>query len=104
VVNTAINYYRSKVREWNEISIDSPGHENELQTTDIDVMTRDDLLKIIQELPEGYRVVFNMYVIEGYNHQEIGKLLNISENTSKSQLSRARGVLQEKIKQRKLNY
>jgi RNA polymerase sigma-70 factor (ECF subfamily) len=91
------------MREWNEISIDYVGHENDLQSIDIDRLIRDDLLKIIQELPEGYRVVFNLYVVEGYNHQEIGKLLNISENTSKSQLSRARAVLQQKIKQRKLN-
>jgi RNA polymerase sigma-70 factor (ECF subfamily) len=103
VINTAINYYRSKIREWDEVSIDRAGHENDLKSTDIDKMTRDDLLNIIRELPEGYRVVFNLYVIEGYNHQEIGKLLNISENTSKSQLSRARVVLQQKIKQRKLN-
>lgn len=103
VINTAINYYKSKIRERDEISIDRAGGENDLETIDIDCMTRDDLLKIIRELPEGYRMVFNLYIIEGYNHQEIGKMLNISESTSKSQLSRARATLQEKIKQRKLN-
>ena len=51
-----------------------------------------------QELPDGYRMVFNLNVIEGYTHKEIGEMLNISENTSKSQLSRARSVLQEKLK------
>lgn len=103
VVNTAINYYKSKLKEWDEVSIDRAGGENTLQSKDIDCLTRDDLLNVIRELPEGYRMVFNLYVIEGYNHQEIGMMLNISESTSKSQLSRARAVLQEKVKQRKLN-
>ena len=56
-----------------------------------------DLLEVIQELPEGYRTVFNLYAIEGYNHKEIGEMLGISEGTSKSQLSRARTLLQEKL-------
>ena len=103
VINTAINYYKSKVKQWDEVSIDRAGGENDLRTNDIDCLTRDDLLKIIRELPEGYRMVFNLYIIEGYNHQEIGKMLNISESTSKSQLSRARAVLQEKVRQSKLN-
>ena len=55
----------------------------------------------IRELPEGYRMVFNLYVIEGYNHQEIAEMLHISENTSKSQLSRARMALQERLEKRK---
>jgi RNA polymerase sigma-70 factor (ECF subfamily) len=104
VINTAINYYKSKIHEWDEISIDRAESNIELKSKDIDTLSHDELLGIIQELPEGYRMVFNLYVIEGYNHQEIGKMLNISESTSKSQLSRARSVLQEKIKQRKLNY
>ncbi|GAB4247228.1 MAG: RNA polymerase sigma factor [Ekhidna sp.] len=56
-----------------------------------------DLLKLINELPIGYRTVFNLYAIEGYNHAEIAKQLEISENTSKSQLSRARKWLQTKL-------
>lgn len=103
VINTAINYYKSKIHEWGEVNIERAGHEEDLKTSDIDSLTRDDLLKIIRDLPEGYRMVFNLYVIEGYNHQEIGQMLNISESTSKSQLSRARHILQEKVKQRKLN-
>jgi RNA polymerase sigma-70 factor (ECF subfamily) len=54
----------------------------------------EDLLKLIQELPSGYRIVFNLYAIDGYSHKEIGEQLGISENTSKSQLSRARAYLQ----------
>ena len=57
-----------------------------------------ELLKYISELPPGFRVVFNMYVIEGYSHKEIGEELGISEVTSRSQLQRARMLLQDKIK------
>ena len=54
--------------------------------------------KLIAELPSGYRTIFNLYAIEGYMHDEIANLLNISAGTSKSQLSRARMLLQQKIK------
>lgn len=58
-----------------------------------------DLLKMIASLPTGFRTVFNMYVIEGYSHKEIGEALGISENTSRSQLQRARVMLQKKIEE-----
>ena len=57
----------------------------------------DELLKLIQSLPNGYRTVFNLYAIEGYNHNEIAEMLGISEGTSKSQLSRARAILQDQL-------
>ena len=60
-----------------------------------------ELLKIISELPAGFRTVFNMYVIEGYSHKEIGEALGITEATSRSQLQRARVILQGKIKNRR---
>jgi RNA polymerase sigma-70 factor (ECF subfamily) len=53
------------------------------------------LMKIVQDLPDGYRTIFNLFAIEGYSHKEIAKKLNISENTSKSQYSRAKSVLRE---------
>jgi RNA polymerase sigma-70 factor (ECF subfamily) len=60
-----------------------------------------EIMKMVQELPDGYRVVFNLYVVEGFTHKEIGEQLKISENTSKSQLSRAkkmlRGVLEKSL-------
>lgn len=101
VVNTAINYYRSKIHEWEEVSIDKAGNTPSVQASEIDNLGREELLALIRQLPEGYRLVFNLYVIEGYSHQEIGQLLGITESTSKSQLSRARASLQEKITQRK---
>ena len=57
----------------------------------------DYLLSIIQELPQRYRLVFTMYVMDGYSHKEIGGLLGISDGTSKSNLARARGILKTKI-------
>lgn len=56
------------------------------------------LFRIIQSLPAGYRTIFNLYVIEGYSHPEIANMLSISEGTSKSQLSRAKTLLKEKLK------
>jgi RNA polymerase sigma-70 factor (ECF subfamily) len=58
-----------------------------------------EIMKMIHSLPDGYRTVFNLYFFEGMNHREIGEMLNISENTSKSQLHRARAILKEKILQ-----
>ena len=63
----------------------------------IDELYEEDIIKLVQELPIGYRTVFNLYVIEGYSHKEIGKKLNINEGTSKSQLNRARKLLQKKL-------
>ncbi len=64
-----------------------------------DHLEEEDLLKMIEQLPPGYRVVFNLYAIDGYSHKEIAEQLGISENTSKSQLSRARVYLQKLLAQ-----
>ncbi|OFX76130.1 MAG: hypothetical protein A2X12_04510 [Bacteroidetes bacterium GWE2_29_8] len=106
VINTAINYYHTTNRHFMEdiadINIDNYENMNETITSDI---SHKELLKTIQELPEGYRFVFNLYVLEGYSHKEIGEILDITENTSKSQLSRARKILQDKIMNlKKINY
>ncbi|MBT9394173.1 sigma-70 family RNA polymerase sigma factor [Hymenobacter sp. NST-14] len=60
-------------------------------------LSADDMLALLAELPAGYRTVFNLYALEGYTHPEIGELLGISEGTSKSQLSKARGMLQRRL-------
>jgi RNA polymerase sigma-70 factor (ECF subfamily) len=62
-----------------------------------DHLEAEDLLKMIQELPTGYRIVFNLYAVDGYSHKEIAAQLGINENTSKSQLSRARTYLQRRL-------
>jgi len=63
----------------------------------IDQMAESELLKMINELPEGYRLVFNLYAIEGFSHKEISESLQIEESTSRSQLVKARKALQEKL-------
>ena len=76
----------------------SPEEKKEDESANgLDKLEAKELMAIIQSLPNGYRAVFNLYAIEGYSHQEISEMLNISEGTSKSQLSRARGILQDKI-------
>ena len=64
----------------------------------LDKLAVDDLLKVIQLLPQGYRTVFNLYVIEGYSHKEIAALLNISDGTSKSQLARAKDYIKNLLR------
>jgi RNA polymerase sigma-70 factor (ECF subfamily) len=70
----------------------------------VEDLTEDDLMKMIQNLPDGYRLVFNMYAIEGYSHQEIADKLNISVNTSKTQLFKARRMLRKVILHRSLDH
>ena len=64
-------------------------------------MSIDFLLKCIQELPDRYRLVFNLYVLDGYSHKEIAEMLDISSGTSKSNLARARMLLKEKVEHHK---
>ena len=96
MVNTAIEVYRKNQRSLNVVDIDQVFDEPQTMF-DMTGLETKDLLKVIKQLPGGYRLVFNMYVIEGYSHKEIGEQLNISEGASKSQLSRARALLREKI-------
>ncbi len=98
MVNTAIEGYRKHMRGAQVVEIDEV-QDNTQQTFAMDALECEDLLRIIQTLPDGYRIVFNMYALEGYSHKEIADALNISEGASKSQLSRARTWLKEKIKQ-----
>lgn len=97
IVNTAINYYKKKIKQG--IKTDLEHVKGKIKETNniVEKMAADELLELISELPPGYRMVFNLNVIEGYTHKEIGQMLEISENTSKSQLSRARISLQKKI-------
>lgn len=96
MINEALGYLRKNKAMYLERDIEEAEREPDLQklTTGLEAK---DLLKMINELPSGYRTIFNLYALEGYSHKEIGELLGISENTSKSQLSRARTHLQRKL-------
>lgn len=96
-VNNAINFYRKNLKSNQELDIDDVEIPNTQELSAIEKLSTNELLEIIHELPDGYRIVFNLHVIEGYSHKEIAKMLKIKENTSKSQLSRAKQVLQKRL-------
>ena len=97
MINTALEKYRSQVvlHRVEEVRGEIPGESDERVFGEL---TGDELVALIQTLSPKYRMVFNLYAIEGYNHQEIGEMLGISVGTSKSNLSRARAILKARIK------
>ena len=97
-VNTALMSLRKKDALKGSEDVDAAYNITTDDPTALDRIGYKDLLKMIAELPPGFRTVFNMYVIEGYSHKEIGEELGISETTSRSQLQRARVLLQSKIR------
>lgn len=104
MVNTAIESYRKNIRMMNVVPIEE-AYEQPSNGFDFGRLGIQDLMKLIQNLSDGYRIVFNMYAIEGYSHKEIAVELGISEGASKSQLSRARAILRtEVIKMEQVNY
>src|SRR6201996_7749280 len=96
MVHSSIEYYRKhhKMMQVVEINEADEPSVNPLAIAKLDAR---DLMALIQQLAPGYRIVFNLYAIEGYSHKEIGEIVNITESASKSQLSRARTVLKEQI-------
>ncbi len=101
MITTAINYYRKKNKGNFEIDIHNVVINDDKYEDIISYLSTQELLDYIQSMPDGYRTIFNMYVIEGYKHVEIAKMLGISENTSKTQLQKARKALMIKIKDSK---
>jgi RNA polymerase sigma factor (sigma-70 family) len=96
MINSALEKYRN-MYYLNEYD-DSLNHKDTLMDENqADKLNEKELLILISQLPSKYRMVFNMYAIEGYSHKEISETLKISEGTSKSNLSRARAILQKKI-------
>ena len=98
VVNTAITNYHANLKFRYHVDIEEYV-SSEHASSDIDeaMFTADELFCVLNELPKGYRMVFNLYAIEGYAHKEISGMMKISEGTSKSNLSRARMILQRRV-------
>jgi len=96
MVNTALKKVSKKSFTHERIGIDET-YEGKIDSTVMSHLNEEQLLSLINELPDGYKIVFNMYVIEGYSHKEIGKELGIGESTSRSQLVKARRILQTKV-------
>jgi len=97
MVHSAIEYYRKHRRLMQVVDMEDAGHEQSVDPTAISRLDVNDLMALIQQLSPGYRMVFNLYAIEGYSHKEIAEMTGITEGASKSQLSRARGILKEQI-------
>ncbi len=98
MVNTAITHYHRNLKHHYHQDIE------DIRETDIEGasfntadFTREELFSVIKDLPHGYRIVFNLYAVEGYKHKEIAEMLEIDVNTSKSQYSRAKGLIRKKL-------
>ena len=98
-INSSIEHFRKKSLQLSKVSEKEEETIGDTDTSALDNLAEKDIVKLIQELSPGYRTVFNLYVVEGYSHREIGEKLGISEGTSKSQLARARSILQKKVAQ-----
>lgn len=96
IVNTAVDHYRKLVRDQRNINMDD-AKLVQFNVSIPDKILEKELLGLIHKLPEGARIIFNLYVVEGYSHNEIAEMLDISSGTSKSQVSRARVMLQNWI-------
>jgi RNA polymerase sigma factor (sigma-70 family) len=97
-VNTAITHYHKNLKFRYHIEIEEfVSVETGVTSFEEDYFTSDELYKVLNELPAGYRMVFNLYAVEGYKHKEIAEMLGIDTNTSKSQYSRAKAVIRDKL-------
>ncbi len=97
MINTALEKYRSHLHLY-PLTEKDVKREELIYEEVFEKLSANDLVKLVQELPPRYRMVFNLYAIEGYAHKEISEMLGITVGTSKSNLARARGIMQEKVK------
>ena len=97
MVHCSIEYYRKHHKMMQVVDIDTACVDASVDPLAASNLGVQDLLAIISQLPPGYKMVFNLYAIEGYSHKEIGETMGITEGASKSQLSRARAILKEQI-------
>ncbi len=106
MINTAIDHYKRENKfvlyEEADKIVKDEGEEDQIFVEEQREVSEEDILEVIRELPDGYRIVFNMYAIEGLGHKDIAQALGISEGTSKSQLARARKHLRDLLRERKI--
>ena len=97
-VNTAITHYHKNLKYRYHVDIEEyVSVETGVTSFEEDFFTSEELYRVLNELPSGYRMVFNLYAIEGYKHKEIAEIMGIDTNTSKSQYSRAKAVIRDKL-------
>jgi RNA polymerase sigma-70 factor (ECF subfamily) len=97
MVHSSIEYYRKHHKMMQLVDLDDAANETSVNPLATAKLEAQELMLLIQRLSPGYRIVFNLYAIEGYSHKEIAAIVGISEGASKSQLSRARAILREQI-------
>ena len=97
IVNTCLDQIRKNQKLKFDVSIDKEEYKLSMNAHILENMSANELIEEIKKMPPGYRVVFNMFAIEGYSHQEIAQKLGVKESTSKSQYLRARAYLKERI-------
>ena len=97
MVNTALDLLRKEMKISSEIQPEEALSKLETQDTILSELSASELVSLIRTMPDGYRVVFNMFAVEGYSHQEIAETLGVTEITSKSQYLRARAYLRERL-------
>ncbi len=102
MVNTSLNYCRKSSFKQENIGIEDY-QDKVVDSKAVSRLSEMELLALIQKLPDGYRVVFNLYVIEGYSHKEIGEMLKITESTSRSQLAKSRKWMQKLLTEQKIS-
>ncbi len=97
-VRTAINYYhKGKGRALMFSQVEESNHHDVADETSLQQLTDEHLIAVVNGLPDGCRIIFNMFAIEGFSHAEISKMLNISEGTSRSQFHHAKHLLKQKL-------
>jgi len=100
VVNTSINNYRKNLKHYFHADIENIAETEIEEDNNYDITDNhsvEEILNAMQQMPQGYKIVLNLYVVEGYKHKEIAEMLNITVGTSKSQLSKARKIIQDKL-------
>jgi RNA polymerase sigma-70 factor (ECF subfamily) len=102
MVNTSLDQIRKNSKFSNDTDLEAVSYKLENNDFTFENLVSEDLLKLINSMPNGYRIVFNMFAIEGYSHQEIASTLGVTENTSKSQYLRARSFLKNELE--KINF
>lgn len=102
MVNTALRYLRKWKRDWQHSTTQDYKETFHSQEIVFQKLGMEELTRFIQQLPEGYKVVFNLFVVEGYSHKEIAELMGISINTSKTQLFKAKATLRKHLEKQLL--
>ncbi len=98
MINVAIDFFRKNAKKQSTQLTENIADDNYGEASVYAKLSSEDIMAAVQSLPTNFRLVFNLYAVEGYSHKEIGELLKIAESTSRANLSLANGLLREKLK------